>query len=144
MDLIQLQHFHLFLIYKHYIANNLKFIYKAHECESITLQYFLNKFYYILEIPLFLDPMGTILVKDVPEDLLRRLKRLKAELNCRTWADLLAKLVELKESTLEEEELERMRSGVKSFLYLREAVSNKWSGSPSVLDEIRRGRRHDR
>jgi len=69
--------------------------------------------------------MGTILVKNVPEDLLRRLKRLKAELNCRTWADLLAKLVELKESTLEEEELERMRSGVKSFLDLREAVSNK-------------------
>jgi len=88
--------------------------------------------------------MGTILVKNVPEDLLRRLKRLKAELNCRTWADLLAKLVELKESTLEEEELERMRSGVKSFLDLREAVSNKWSGSPSVIDEIRRGRRHDR
>jgi hypothetical protein len=41
----------LFLIYKHYIGDDLKFIYKAHECESMTPQYFLSKFIF-LDIPL--------------------------------------------------------------------------------------------
>jgi len=33
-------------------------------------------------------------VKNLREDLLKELKRLKAELGCKTWAELLAKLVE--------------------------------------------------
>ncbi|MGQ9538280.1 MAG: hypothetical protein ACUVTE_01650 [Candidatus Bathycorpusculaceae bacterium] len=37
--------------------------------------------------------MATILVKNVPEDLLKELKRLKVELGCRAWAELVEKLV---------------------------------------------------
>ena len=37
--------------------------------------------------------MATILVKGIPEDLLKELKKLKVEMNCRTWAELLAELV---------------------------------------------------
>jgi len=39
-------------------------------------------------------PLSRILIKNLPEDLLRELKRLKVELDCRIWAELLEKLVE--------------------------------------------------
>ncbi|MEM3539218.1 MAG: hypothetical protein QW193_05240 [Nitrososphaerales archaeon] len=88
--------------------------------------------------------MATILIKGLSEDLLKELKRLKVELNCKTWAELLAKLVALKEMVLlSEEDLKRMRKGVKGFLNLRETVSKKWVGPPTVLDEIKRSRYHE-
>lgn len=88
--------------------------------------------------------MATILVKNLPEDILKELKRLKVELGCRTWAELLAKLVELERATsLNEEKLEEMRVGVQGFLRLRSIVSGKWAGPPSVLEETRRSRNHE-
>jgi len=89
--------------------------------------------------------MATILIKNLPEDLLKNLKRLKVELGCKTWAELLAKLVESKTAiSLNEEELNKMRLGVQGFLELRSLVSEKWTGHPTVLDEIRRSRKHER
>jgi len=88
--------------------------------------------------------LTTILVKNVPDGLLRELKRLKAELSCRTWAELLAKLVESERTiSLGEEKLTEIRSGVQGFLKLRGVVSNRWPGRPSVLEEARRSRRHE-
>jgi len=88
--------------------------------------------------------LPTILVKNVPDGLLRELKRLKAELSCRTWAELLARLVESERTiSLGEERLTEMRSGVQGFLRLRGVVSNRWPGRPAVLEETRRSRRHE-
>ena len=88
--------------------------------------------------------MVTILLKNVPEGLLKELKRLKAELSCRTWAELLAKLVESERTTtLGEEKLFEMRSGVEGFLKLRGVVSNRWPCHPAVLEEARRSRDHE-
>jgi hypothetical protein len=89
--------------------------------------------------------LATILVKNLPEDLLKELKRLKVELGCRTWTELLAKLVESQKTiTLSEEKLEEMKTGVQGFLKLRSAVSSKWTGHPTVLEETRRSRGHEK
>jgi hypothetical protein len=48
--------------------------------------------------------LATILVKNLPEDLLKELKRLKVELGCKTWAELLSELVTAKETILLTEE----------------------------------------
>ena len=89
--------------------------------------------------------MATILVKNVPEGLLKELKRLKADLSCRTWAELLAKLVESERTiSLGDEKLNEIRSGVEGFLKLRTVVSNRWAGRPTVLEESRRSRAHER
>ncbi len=89
--------------------------------------------------------MATILVKGVPEELLRELKRLKVELNCRTWAELLEKLTEAKGAVLlSNEDSEKMKRGLKGFLSLSEEVSRKWTGAPSVLEELRKSRHHGR
>jgi len=91
------------------------------------------------------DPMATILVKNLPEDLLKELKRLKVELGCRTWAELLAKLVESEGAiSLNEEELKEIRTGVQGFLKLRSVVSNRWTGHPTALEETRRSRAHEK
>jgi len=88
--------------------------------------------------------LATILVKNLPEDKLKELKRLKVELGCRTWAELLVKLVDLqKQVILEKGEIVEMRSGVEGFLKLRDAVSSRWKGEPSVLDESRKSKRHE-
>ena len=88
--------------------------------------------------------MATILVKNLPEELLRELKKLKVELGCRTWAELLAKLVESeKAASLSEQELDVTRVGVQGFLKLRSAVSGRWAGHPTVLEEVRRSRDHE-
>ena len=88
--------------------------------------------------------MTTILVKNVPEDLLKELKRLKVELGCKTWADLLAELVTAGEAILlTEEKTGQMKTGVKNFLNLRCDVSSKWAGHPTVLEESRRSRQHE-
>ncbi|MDI6690810.1 MAG: hypothetical protein QME50_02945 [Candidatus Bathyarchaeota archaeon] len=88
--------------------------------------------------------MATILIKNVPEDLLKELKRLKVELGCKTWAELLAKLVNSgKTILLTKENLEEMRIGVQEFLKLKSAVSSMWADAPTVLEELRRSRRHE-
>jgi hypothetical protein len=88
--------------------------------------------------------LTTILVKNVPEGLLKELKRLKAELSCRTWAELLAKLVESERTiSLGEEKLTEIRSGVQGFLKLRTVVSKRWPSLPAVLEETRRSRDHE-
>ena len=89
--------------------------------------------------------MATILVKNLPEETLSELKKLKVELGCRTWAELLAKLVESgRFPTLNEEETNKMRLGVEGFLKLREDVSKKWTGHPTVLEEARRSKKHEK
>lgn len=88
--------------------------------------------------------LATILVKNVPEGLLKELKRLKADLNCRTWSELLAKLVESERMiSLGDEKLNEIRTGVEGFLKLRTVVSNRWTGRPTVLEETRRSRAHE-
>jgi len=88
--------------------------------------------------------MTTILVKNLPENVLKQLRKLKVELDCRTWAELLAKLVESKSQIpLSEERLNEMSAGVQDFLRLRTAVSSRWAGQPTVLEESRRSRGHD-
>lgn len=74
----------------------------------------------------------------MPEELLKELKRLKVEFGCRTWAELLAKLVESRAVLLDEGRLKEMRKGAKNLLELRDVVSSKWVGPPSVLEESRR------
>jgi len=96
----------------------------------------------------YLDKLGgllaTILIKNLPEDLLKELKRLKVELGCKTWAELLVKLVELERGiSLSEEELHEMKRGIQGFLNLRSAVSSKWVGHPTVLQDTRRTRKHE-
>ena len=94
-------------------------------------------------IQIFLMTLATILVKNLPDGLLRELKRLKAELGCRTWAELLAKLVESERTiSFGEEKLSEIRTGVQEFLKLRSVVSDRWTGHPGVLEETRRSRAH--
>jgi hypothetical protein len=88
--------------------------------------------------------LTTILVKNLPENVLEQLRKLKVELGCRTWAELLARLVESKSQILlPEERLNEMRAGVQGFLRLRTVVSTRWAGQPTVLEESRRSRAHD-
>jgi hypothetical protein len=87
--------------------------------------------------------LATILVKNLPDSLLRELKRLKVELGCRTWAELLAKLVESERTiSFGEEKLNEIRTGVQGFMKLRSVVSDRWTGHPDVLEETRRSRAH--
>ena len=87
--------------------------------------------------------MTTILVKNLPEELLKELKRLKVELGCKTWADLLSELVSSEETLLNEDLNSKTETGVKNFLNLKNAVSTKWNNRPTVLEETRRSRRHE-
>jgi hypothetical protein len=88
--------------------------------------------------------LATILVKNLPEDLLKELKRLKVEWGCKTWAELLAKLVESERTPpLSSEKLQEMRTGVQDLLKLRKTVSSRWISHPTVLNETRRTRKHD-
>jgi hypothetical protein len=87
--------------------------------------------------------MATILVKNLPEELLIELKRLKVELGCKTWANLLSELVASEEIMLKEEKNNETDTGVKNFLNLKTAVSTKWNSDSTVLEEIRRSRRHE-
>ena len=87
--------------------------------------------------------MATILVKNLPEELLKELKRLKVELGCKTWADLLSELVINEETQLNEDKNRNAQTGVENFLNLKTAVSTKWTSGTSVLQETRRSRRHE-
>jgi len=89
--------------------------------------------------------MPTLLVKNIPERLFKDLKRLKVELGCRTWAELLEELVRSERGgipTISPEEAERMREGMKRLLKLREEVSKACAGPLSVVEEFRRARGH--
>jgi len=90
--------------------------------------------------------MPTLLVKNVTEELLKELKRLKVELGCKTWAELLELLVRAspKETfTLSRDDVKAIKRGINEFLELGETVSKKWSGPPSVLQEFRKSRGHE-
>ena len=89
--------------------------------------------------------MPTLLVKNVPHDLMKELRKLKVELGCRTWAELLEKLVRLRSREvvlIEDKDLENMRRAINEFLKLREVVTKKWRKG-SVLEEFRRARGHE-
>ncbi len=81
--------------------------------------------------------MPTLLVRNVPEELMRELRRLKVELGCRTWAELLEKLVRPSVVVVDAGEVRR---AVEEFLELRSEVAARW-GEGGVLDEFRRSRR---
>jgi hypothetical protein len=88
--------------------------------------------------------MTTILVKNVSAELEKELRKLKASLGCRTWADLLARLVESEGTrSVSDERLNEMRVGVREFLQLGTIVSSKWKGRPTVVEEIGKSRRHN-
>lgn len=118
-------------------------VYKDRDYEQFSKQ--ISDKLYILDYPNNPgDLLATILVKNLPQDLLKELKRLKVELGCRTWAELLAKLVESEKSiSLSEEKFNEMKNGVQGFLKLRSIVSSKWTGHPAVLEETRRSRNHE-
>lgn len=87
--------------------------------------------------------MPTILIKNVPENVLKELKRLKVELGCETWADLLTELTANSEELLHKENNEPVEEAVKNFLNLRCEVSSKWTGHPTALEESRRDKHHE-
>ena len=86
--------------------------------------------------------MPTLLVRNVPESLMRELRRLKVELGCRTWAELLERLVRVGSGEVIVIEKEAMRKAVDDFLKLREIVTSRW-GEGTVLEEFRRARGHE-
>ena len=90
--------------------------------------------------------MPTLLVKNVSEELLKELRRLKVELGCKTWAELLEVLVRQKPRetfVLDREEVEEIKRNVEEFLELRKIVSKRWIEPPSVLKEFREARDHE-
>jgi nicotinate-nucleotide pyrophosphorylase len=88
--------------------------------------------------------LATILIKNVPEHLLKELRRLKVEFECKTWAELLSVLASSNEAVLlSEQKSEQMRKSVNSFLTLRRQVSREWAGHPTVIEETRRSRSHE-
>ena len=88
--------------------------------------------------------MTTILVKNLPEDKLKELKRLKVELGCKTWAELLVKLIDSqRQVVLDKSMIVEMKNGVEGFLKLGPTVSSRWKGEPSALDESRKSKRHE-
>lgn len=89
--------------------------------------------------------MPTLLVKNVNEELLKELKRLKVDLGCKTRAELLELLTKLSPKevfTLDEKDAKNIKDGVKEFLELAVTTSERWRGLPSVLEEFRKSRRH--
>ena len=88
--------------------------------------------------------MPTILIKNLPEDTLKELKRLKVELGCKTWADLLSELTTSCETaSVNAEQKRRMKKGVNGLLGLRSKVASKWEDTTTVLEEMRRTKRHE-
>mgnify|MGYP000073555217 FL=1 len=91
--------------------------------------------------------MPTLLIKNVSEELLSELRRLKKELGCKTWSELLEKLVKYRQRGvffISNKELKEMEEGKEEFLKLRNVVSEKWVGEPGVLEEFRKSRKHVR
>lgn len=88
--------------------------------------------------------MATILVRGVSESTLRRLKKLKVEMDCDTWAELLDRLLQQRQIIFTREDVSEMRQGATEFVALANKVSKKWHGPPSVLEEFRASRKHGR
>lgn len=89
--------------------------------------------------------MPTLLIKNVTKELLKELKRLKVELGCKTWSELLELLTKLslkKNFTIKEKDAKTIKDGIKEFLELSKTTSERWRGPPSVLEEFRKSRRH--
>ncbi len=83
-------------------------------------------------------------MKGISEDTLKRLKKLKVELDCDTWAELLDKLSQSDRRVfLTKQEISEMKQGVKEFVALANKVSKKWHGPPTVLEEFRASRKHE-
>lgn len=88
--------------------------------------------------------MATILIKNVPENVLKELRRLKVELGCKTWADLLEQLTSSAEiPPATEEERQEMKRGYQGLMKLRKQAAKYWKEPPGVVAEVRRSRRHD-
>lgn len=88
--------------------------------------------------------MPTLLIKNVSDELLKELKKLKAETGCRTWADLLSYLIKQQGKSvviIDEEYRKRTKNTLEKFLELREVVGKRW-GEGSVVEEFRRARHH--
>ena len=90
--------------------------------------------------------MPTLLIKGLSEDAVKQLRRLKVELDCDTWAELLEKLAARTQPsvTFTREEVREMKQGAKEFIALADKVSREWRGPPGVLEESRKSRRHER
>ena len=88
--------------------------------------------------------MPTMLVKGLSEEQVKELRRLKLELGCNTWAELLSVLAETRGRALaQDQRLERMTTDAEGFLSLEREVSERWGGrGDSVLREFRKSRRH--
>jgi phosphopantetheine adenylyltransferase len=90
--------------------------------------------------------MPTLLIKNVSEELLKELKKIKAEAGCRTWAELLEYLVKIKVNKqiviIDEKYREKAKKAVDEFLSMSDEVTRKWKEG-SVLEEFRKSRGHE-
>lgn len=87
--------------------------------------------------------MPTMLVKGLSREQVRELQRLKVELGCKTWAELLSVLAETRgPARVQNQRLEQMMTHAEGFLSLEREVSERWAGDDSVLIEFRKSRRH--
>jgi len=71
-------------------------------------------------------------------DVLDRLSRIEREVS------EIKVLLRSAVTVMDERTLEKMREAVKGFLALRDVVSRRWMGEPTVLDEFKRSRGHER
>jgi hypothetical protein len=89
--------------------------------------------------------MPTLLIKNVSEELLKELKKIKAEAGCRTWAELLEYLVRIrfnKQIIIDEKYREKAKRAVDEFLKMSEEVARKWKEG-NVLEEFKKARRYE-
>jgi thiamine biosynthesis lipoprotein ApbE len=89
--------------------------------------------------------MPTLLIKNVSEELLKELKKIKAEAGCKTWAELLEYLVKIKvnkQIIIDEKYREKAKKAVDEFLSMSDEVTRKWKEG-SVLEEFRKDRGHE-
>ncbi|MDT7891864.1 MAG: hypothetical protein RQ952_03890 [Thermoproteota archaeon] len=90
--------------------------------------------------------MHTLLIKNVSDELLKKLKKIKAEAGCKTWAELLEYLVKIRANKqiviIDEKYREKAKRAVDEFLKMGEEVTRKWKEG-SVLEEFRKARNHE-
>ncbi len=88
--------------------------------------------------------MPTMLVKGLSREQIRELERLKVELGCKTWAELLGALAETTgRARVQSQRFEEMTASAEGFLSLEREVSERWRSEDSVLKEFRGARRHE-
>jgi len=90
--------------------------------------------------------MPTLLIKNISEELLKELKKIKAEAGCRTWAELLEYLVKIKVNKqivmIDEKYREKAKKAVIEFLKMSDEVTRKWMEG-SVLEGFGKARSHE-